>query len=71
MVTSDEAPTKATPATDTVLSRYGMSSMIGAGGFASLNASTTNAVLERYKTNSQDSNLSALMSDLQTAWGLN
>ena len=71
MGTSDEAPTEATPATDTDSSRSGMSSMTAAGGFASLNASKTNAVLEHYKTNSQDSDMSALMSDLQTAWGLN
>ena len=71
MGTSDEAPAEATPATDTDSSRSGMSSMTGAGGFASLNASKTNAVLEHYKTNSQDSDLLALMSDLQTAWGLN
>ena len=71
MGTSDEAPSEATPATDTDSSRSGMSSMTGAGGFASLNASKTNAALEHYKTNSQDSNPSALMSDLQTSWGLN
>ena len=71
MGTSDEAPAEATPATDTDFSRSGMSSMTGAGGFASLNASKTNAVLEHYKTKSQDSDMSALMSDLRTAWGLN
>ena len=71
MGTSDEAPAEANPATDTDSSRSGMSSMTGAGGFASLNASKTNAVLEHYKTNLQDSDLLALMSDLQTAWGLN
>ena len=71
MGTSDEAPAEATPATDTNLSGSGMSYMNGADGFASLNAPTTNAVLENYKTNSQDSDLSALMSDVQTAWGLN
>ena len=62
---------EATPATDTDSSRSGMSSMTGVGGFASLNASKMNAVLENYKTNSQDRDLLALMSDLQTAWGLN
>ena len=51
MDTSDEAPAEATPATDTDSSRSGMSYMTGAGGFASLNASKTNAVLEHYKTN--------------------
>ena len=71
MGTSDEAPAEATPDTDTNSSRSGMSSMTGAGGFASLNASKTNAVLEHYKTNSQDGDLLALVSDLQTAWGLN
>ena len=71
MGTSDEAPTEATPATDTDLSRSGISSMTGVGVFASLNASKTNALLEHYKTNSQDSDLSALVSDLQNAWGLN
>ena len=71
MITSDESPAAATPATDTDSSRSGMLSMTGAGGFASLNAYKTNAVLDHYKTNSQDSDLSALMSDLQTAWGLN
>ena len=71
MGTSDETPPEATPATDTDSSRSDMSSMTGAGGFASLNESKTNAVLEHYKTNSQDSDLSALISYLQTAWGLN
>ena len=71
MDTSDEAPAEATPATDTNSSWSGMSYMTGAGGFASLNASKINAVLEHYKTNLQDRDLSALMSDLQTAWGLN
>ena len=70
MGTSNEAPAEATPATDTDFSRSGMSSMTGAGGFASLNAPKTNAALEHYKSNSQDSDLSALMSDLQTAGGL-
>ena len=71
MGTSEEAPVEATPATDADLLRSGMSSMTGAGRFASLNASKTNAVLEHYKTNLQDSDLSALMYDFQTAWGLN
>ena len=71
MGTSDEAPAEATPATDTDSSRSDMSSMTAAGGFTSLNASKTNAVLDHYKTNLQDSDLSALMSDLQNAWGLN
>ena len=68
---SDKAPTEATPPTDTDSSRSEMSSMTAAGGFASLNASKTNAVLEHYKTNLQDSDLSSLMSDLPTAWGVN
>ena len=71
MGTSDKAPAEATPATDTNSSRSDMSSLTGAGGFASLNSSKTNAVLGHYNTNSQDRDLSALMSDLQTAWGLN
>ena len=71
MGTSDEAPAEATPVTDTDSSWSGMSYMTDAGGFASLNASKTNAVLDHYKTNLQDSNLSALISDLQTTWGLN
>ena len=71
MGTSDKAPAEVTPATDTDSSQSGMSSMTGAGVFVSLNVSKTNAVLEHYKTNLQDSDLLALISDLQTDWGLN
>ena len=71
MGTSDESPTEATPATDTDSSRSGMSYMTGVGGFVSMNSSKTNAVLEHYRTNSQDSDLLSVISDLQTSWGLN
>ena len=42
-----------------------------AEGLINENRQNTKAVLEHYKENAVDSDLSTFMSDLQTAWGLN
>ena len=42
-----------------------------AAGFAQENKEKTKSVLEHYKSNAEDSDLSSFCSDLQTAWGLN
>ena len=41
-----------------------------AEGLVNDNMQKTKAVLEHYKSNAVDSNLSTFMSDLQTDWGL-
>ena len=43
----------------------------GLAGIVTANKNSTKAVLEHYKSNAAYSHLSALMSDLHTAWGLN
>ena len=40
-------------------------------GIVTANKDITKAVLEHYKSNAADSDISTLMADLQTAWGLN
>ena len=66
---------KGEPATDTSTAGSSLTSSIGqTGALAGIiiaNKDSTKAVLEHYKRNAADSDMSALMADLQTAWELN
>ena len=73
--TASKPSQKGESATDTMTAGPLLTSSIGQTGFLVLiftaNKDITKAVLEHYKINAADSDLSALMADLQNSWGLN